>query len=127
MDRHLQTPNFKTPPFAEYTSGHSTFSMAAATVLKQFMGSDAYGACATFPPGWSKVEPGIVPAHEVELCWDTFSTAAEEAGMSRLYGGIHFRQANEEGLAMGRKIGQQVWLKAQQYFEGTIAFPIASN
>ena len=122
-----QPSNFQTPPFAEYVSGHSTFSMAAATVLKHFAGSDRYGACATFPPGWSKVEPGIAPAREVQLCWDTFSSAAEEAGISRLYGGIHFRQANEEGLAMGRKIGEQVWMKAQQYFQGTMALPLASN
>lgn len=122
-----QTPNFKTPPFAEYVSGHSTFSSASATVLKLFQGSDEYGACATFPPGWSKVEPGIAPENEVELCWDTFTAAAEEAGMSRLYGGIHFRQANEEGLAMGRKIGQQVFEKAQEYFQGTITSELASN
>lgn len=122
-----QPSNFQTPPFAEYVSGHSTFSMAAATVLEQFAGSDRYGACATFPAGWSKVEPGIAPAREVELCWDTFSSAAEEAGISRLYGGIHFRQANEEGLAMGRKIAEQVWMKAQQYFQGTMAPPLASN
>jgi hypothetical protein len=111
-----QVPTFRTPPFAEYVSGHSTFSMAAATVLQRFLGSDAYGACATFPPGWSRVEPGEVPASEVELCWSTFTEAAEEAGASRLYGGIHFRQGNEAGLVLGRQVGRQVWERAQQYF-----------
>lgn len=114
-----QVATFRTPPFAEYVSGHSTFSAAAATVLSRHFGSDAYGACATFPPGWSRVEPGVVPAEAVELCWDTFSSAAEEAGASRLYGGIHFRQGNEAGLAMGRSIGEQVWRRAQRYFDGT--------
>jgi hypothetical protein len=113
-----QVPTFRTPPFAEYVSGHSTFSMAAATVIQQFTGSDEYGVCETFPPGWSRVEPGLVPAHQVELCWDTFTAAAEEAGMSRLYGGIHFRQGNEAGLTLGRQVGRVVWAKARSYFAG---------
>jgi hypothetical protein len=113
-----QIATFRTPPFAEYVSGHSTFSTAAATVLRLFLGTDAFGACATLPPGWSKAEPGVVPARAVELCWDTFSDAAEEAGLSRIYGGIHFRQGNEEGLILGRKVGNEVWRKAQTYFAG---------
>lgn len=113
-----QVASFRTPPFAEYVSGHSTFSAAAATVLKRYFGSDVYGACATFAAGSSRVEPGVAPAEAVELCWDTFSSAAEEAGVSRLYGGIHFRQGNEAGLAMGRGIGEQVWRTARRYFEG---------
>ena len=111
-----QVPTFRTPPFAEYVSGHSTFSTAAAEVLRRFTGSDAYGECETFPPGWSRVEPGVVPATEVTLCWPTFTAAAEEAGVSRLYGGIHFRQGNEAGLVLGRQVGQQVWDVAQEYF-----------
>jgi membrane-associated phospholipid phosphatase len=113
-----QVPTFRTPPFAEYVSGHSTFSAAGATVLRRFLGTDVYGACATIPAGSSKVEPGVVPAQAMELCWDTFSSAAEEAGISRLYGGIHFRQGNEEGLILGRHIGEEVWRKAQTYFDG---------
>lgn len=77
-----------------------------------------YGDCATFPPGWTKAEPGVAPAHEVRLCWPTFTWAAEEAGMSRLYGGIHFRMGNEQSLRLGRRIGEQVWAKAVWYFEG---------
>jgi hypothetical protein len=114
-----QVASFRTPPFAEYVSGHSTFSAAAATVLRRYFGSDAYGECASFAPGWSRVEPGIVPARAVELCWETFSSAAEEAGVSRLYGGIHFRQGNEAGLTMGRSIGEQVWRTAGRYFDGS--------
>ena len=121
-----QVATFTTPPFAEYVSGHSSFSMAAATVLKRYLGSDEYGQCETFPPGWSKVEPGFAPADEVVLCWDTFTEAAEEAGLSRLYGGIHFSEGNEEGLRLGRKVGQQVWEKAQEYFGGTAA-PLAAR
>jgi membrane-associated phospholipid phosphatase len=114
-----QLATFRTPPFAEYVSGHSTFSAAGATVLRQFLGNDTFGACATIPAGSSSVEPGSVPAHAVTLCWPTFSAAAEEAGISRLYGGIHFRQANEEGLLLGRHVGGAVWRKAQTYFDGS--------
>lgn len=122
-----QVPTFRTPPFAEYVSGHSTFSTAAAEVLQRFTGSDAYGACEVIPPGWSRVEPGVVPAEVVELCWATFTKAAEEAGASRLYGGIHFRQGNEAGLMLGRQVGQRVWEHAQGYFDGTAGAPLASN
>ncbi|MGD2069466.1 MAG: vanadium-dependent haloperoxidase [Gemmatimonadota bacterium] len=113
-----QRADFRTPPFAEYTSGHSGFSMAAATVLRRFTGSDAYGDCASFPAGWTKAEPGLAPASEVTLCWPTFTAAAEEAGMSRLYGGIHFRRGNEASLTMGALIGERVWDVARGYFTG---------
>jgi hypothetical protein len=120
-----QVSTFRTPPFAEYVSGHSTFSAAGATVLRRFLGTDSYGACVTIPAGSSKVEPGVVPAQAMELCWDTFWSAAEEAGISRLYGGIHFRQGNEEGLILGRHIGEEVWLKAQTYFDGRASTMVA--
>jgi hypothetical protein len=45
--------------------------------------------------------------------------AADEAGLSRRYGGIHFQQADLESRRMGRQIGQHVWRKAQEYFTGT--------
>ena len=118
-----QVASFRTPPFAEYVSGHSTFSAASATVLRLFTGSDTYGDCATFPTGASKVEPGLVPAQPVTLCWKTFTEAAQEAGISRLYGGIHFRQGNLEGQRIGRLVGEQVWATASRYFNGT-ASPI---
>jgi hypothetical protein len=114
-----QPTNFYTPPFAEYTSGHSAFSMSSATVLRLFTGSDAYGECATVPAGWSKVEPGLVPARPVTLCWDTFTAAAEEAGMSRLYGGIHFRMGNTVSLVLGEKVGWRVWETARALFAGS--------
>ena len=120
-----QVSTFRTPPFAEYVSGHSAFSAAGATVLRRFLGTDSYGACVTIPAGWSKVEPGLVPAQSMELCWDTFWNAAEEAGASRLYGGIHFRQGNEEGLILGRRVGEEVWRKAQTYFDGRAGAVVA--
>lgn len=108
-----------TPAFPEFSSGHSAFSAAGAEILKSFTGSDTFGNSVTKKAGTSPVEPGAVPATDVTLSWDTFSAAADQAGMSRRYGGIHFREGDLQSRAMGRKIGAQAWLKAQQYFAGT--------
>jgi hypothetical protein len=107
-----------TPPFAEYVSGHSTFSAASAEVLKRFTGSDAFGASVTIPAGSSPVETGV-PAQAVTLAWRTFTEAADEAGVSRRYGGIHFEAGDVEARGLGRRIGARVWEKAESYFEGT--------
>ncbi|MEO1394389.1 MAG: DUF6851 domain-containing protein [Cyanobacteria bacterium J06634_5] len=112
-----QDVTFLTPPFAEYVSGHSTFSAAAAEVLLQYTGSDAFGLCHTEPTGSSTFESNT-PDTEVELCWDTFTAAADEAGLSRLYGGIHFKDGDINGRAMGREIGNSVWAKSQYYING---------
>jgi hypothetical protein len=114
-----QPVTFVTPPFSEYVSGHSTFSAASAEILKSFTGSDAFGHSVTIRAGSSVVEPGVVPSRDVVLRWATFTDAADEAGISRRYGGIHFRDADIEGRAMGRAIGRLVWSRAVGYFNGT--------
>ena len=114
-----QALTFVTPPFAEYVSGHSTFSAAAAEILERFTGSDRFGASVTIPAGWSRVEPGAVPARDLTLHWPTFSAAADEAGISRLYGGIHFRDGDLNGRIAGRQVGELVWNKAQSLFAGS--------
>jgi len=107
------------PAFPEFSSGHSAFSSAGAEVLRSFTGSDTFGASVTFKAGSSRVEPTAAPATDVTLAWPTFSDAADQAGMSRRYGGIHFREGDLQSRAMGRKIGAQAWAKAQTYFNGT--------
>jgi hypothetical protein len=86
-----------TPPFPDYVSGHSTFSGAAATVLALFFGTNeiAFTATSDFLPG-------------VTRDFDRFTDAAAEAALSRLYGGIHYRSANEDGLRAGVSIGAWV-------------------
>jgi hypothetical protein len=107
-----------TPPFAEYTSGHSAFSAASARVLRIFTGRPLLNASHTFVAGSSSIEPGATPASDLTLSWRTFDEAADEAGMSRRHGGIHFRQADLESRRMGRQIADRVWHKAQAYFRG---------
>ena len=114
-----QTPESDlSPPFAEYVSGHSTFSTAGAEVLKQFTGSDEFGASVFFPPGTSRFETGLTPQNNITLTWDTFSDAADESGISRLYGGIHFVEGDLNGRALGREVGNAVYAQAQFYING---------
>jgi hypothetical protein len=108
-----------TPSFPEYISGHSTFSAAAAEILKSFTGEDKFGASYTAPAGTSRIEPGLVPKNDITLKWETFTQAADEAGMSRRYGGIHFENGDLDGRAAGRLAGAQAWQKALTYFNGT--------
>src|SRR5262249_45106801 len=89
-----QSASSPTPPFPDYVPGHSAYSAAAATILARWTGSDRFDYSVTLPKGSSKIEPGITPAGPVRLHWDTFTNAANEAGMSRRYGGIHFRAAD---------------------------------
>lgn len=113
-----QGATFPTPPFAEHVSGHSTYSAAAAEVLLLFTGSDEFGGTQLIRAGSSPVEPGVTPAQDVMLVWPTFSDAADEAGMSRRYGGIHFERADVEGRAIGREVGTMVFKEASLYWTG---------
>ena len=115
----FQSPTFITPPFPEFPSGHSTFSAAAAEVLKRFTGSDHLGFSVNFLKGSSALEPGITPANDVSMTFNTCSDAAEAAGLSRRYGGIHFVTGDLQGRQMGRSVGGVVWNKAQGYINGT--------
>lgn len=113
-----QLRTFPTPPFPEFISGHSTFSAAGAAVLRLFTGSDAFGDSVTFPAGSSKIEPGITPSHAITLRWETFTDAANQAGISRRYGGIHFKAADLTGRAVGQIVGDEVYSKAERLWRG---------
>jgi hypothetical protein len=116
----FQPATFPTPPFPGFTSGHSNFSAAGAEVLRLFTGSDQFGASVTLAAGSSRAEPGITPADDVTLSWKAFSDAADQAGLSRRYGGIHIEEDDLRGRATGRICGRQAWANAQTYFKGTV-------
>lgn len=120
----FQPTSFPTPPFAEYSSGHSNFSAAGAEILRLFTGSDRFGHSVTVPRGSSRVEPGLVPSRDVTLTWQTFSDAAAEAGMSRRYGGIHFAQGDLDARATGRAAARKCWATAETYFDGRDPRPV---
>jgi hypothetical protein len=123
IDGALWTPyqltTFPTPPIAEYVSGHSTFSAAAGAVLRGFTHGDRFGASYTKPAKSMAVEPGL-PAADLTLSWATFTEAVDQAGQSRIYGGIHFDNANVAGKQLGDKVGVQALAKARAYWEGTV-------
>lgn len=117
-----QKDTFVSPAFAGYVSGHSTFSRAAAEVLTKYTGSPYFpGGLGehSAPAGSLTVEGG--PTTDVELQWATYYDAADQAGMSRIFGGIHIRPDDFAGRRMGSVCGKDAWALAQRYFDGTVA------
>lgn len=100
---------FVCPPFPSYISGHSTVSGACSRVLELYTGSDEFGEEVTLLPG-AMTEPGITQ-DSIVLKFTTFSETAEMAGQSRVLGGYHIQCENQEGLSMGRKVGEKAWDK----------------
>ena len=124
-----QKNNFVTPPFAAYISGHSTYSRSAAEVLTGITGSAYFPgglATRTFPANaFLSFEQG--PSQNLQLQWATYYDAADEAGISRLYGGIHIQSDDLTGRVLGSRIGKTAWAKAQKYFRGQVSCPADFN
>ena len=104
----LFDPNWKTvittPPHPDFTSAHAVVGATIAGVLQGFTGSDCFG------DSYTDKESGIT------LSWETFSDAAFEAGMSRLYAGIHTNDAFRVGNWQGKHVGRVVWKKLKHLF-----------
>jgi hypothetical protein len=109
-----QLETFVTPAFPGYVSGHSTFSAAAAEVLTQITGSPFFpGGLSqqSFPANtFLSFEKG--PTQPVTLQWATYYDAADQAGLSRLYGGIHVPVDDFNGRILGRQLGSNAEAKA---------------
>jgi len=115
-----QKATFVTPAFPGFVSGHSTFSRAAAEVLTAATGSPYFPGGMferTFAPGYLKFESG--PSKPVTLEWATYYDAADQAGVSRIYGGIHIPADDFAGRRLGSRIGKAAWGLAERYFAGT--------
>jgi hypothetical protein len=114
-----QEPTFVTPPFAGYVSGHSTFSRAAAEILKSLTGSDF------FPEGIGSykidgdnrfIKFERTPEKTLSLEWATFEDAANQSAMSRIWGGIHPPFDDIPGREIGLKVAIDVFSKAKDLF-----------
>lgn len=103
-------PILQTPPFPEYTSGHSVVSGAAGTAL-----TDIFGDNFAFD------DDTEVPYGLPERSFESFNKAADEAAISRMYGGIHYRAAVEVGVGQGRKIGRLLLNKVKMLNEDALA------
>jgi len=116
-----QRRTFVTPAFPGFISGHSTFSRAAAQALADLTGSEYFPGGlgeVTFPANnYLVFEDG--PTQDITLQWATYYDAADQAGQSRLWGGIHIEPDDFIGRALGSLVGHDAYLKARTYFEGT--------
>jgi hypothetical protein len=116
-----QLPTFVTPSFQGFASGHSTFSRAAAEVLTGFTGSEYFpGGISgyTIKAGSLKNEHG--PTTDVRLEWATYFDAADQAGQSRLFGGIHIQADDFNGRVIGAQCGKEALALAERYYAGAV-------
>jgi hypothetical protein len=115
-----QRRTFVTPPFPGWVSGHSTYSRAGAEVLAAFTGSPYFpGGLGEYvvPRGFLQFEHG--PTTDVPLQWARYDDAADQAGISRRWGGIHPWYDDYAGRRLGEQIGTQAFAHATPYFDGT--------
>ena len=117
----FQRKTFNTPAFPGYISGHSTFSRAAAEALTLLTGSP------NFPGGFghhtiqaNSMQIDLGPSQNVDLQWCTYYDAADQAGQSRRWGGIHPYEDDFDGRVIGSQAGISAFTKAEKFWTGTI-------
>jgi hypothetical protein len=116
-----QLPTFVTPSFPGYASGHSSFSRAAAEVMAAFTGNEYFPGGVggyTIKAGSLKFEKG--PTTDIHLEWATYFDASDQAGQSRLWGGIHVQVDDFNGRRIGAVCGKSAWALAQRYYAGQV-------
>lgn len=130
-----QELNFVTPPFPDFVSGHSTFSMSSAKILCYLLGTDTINLntpvitndiisllspvitkSVNFSlnnififPHTSLIESSNVPSTSINLNWNCWTDMARSSGKSRIYGGIHIESSNQGGLYLGSMVADKVW------------------
>ena len=114
-----QKKTFVTPGFPGYISGHSTFSRSAAEVMTAVTGSK------WFPHGLGTYTlPGLVneagPTQPVTLQWASYFDAADQVGLSRIWGGIHPPADDIAGRHVGSEVGRSAWALAEKFYNGTV-------
>jgi hypothetical protein len=114
-----QKKTFVTPAFPGYISGHSTFSRSAAEAMTAYTGSK------WFPHGLGTYTlPSLVnevgPTQPVTLQWASYYDAADQVGLSRIWGGIHPPADDFSGRRVGSQVGTNVWALAQKFFDGSV-------
>lgn len=115
-----QKKTFVTPAFPGYISGHSTFSRSAAEAMTGFTGTE------WFPHGLGTyLLPSLVnemgPSQPVTLQWASYYDAADQVGLSRIWGGIHPPADDVSGRVVGSQVGQSAWNLARKFFDGSVA------
>jgi hypothetical protein len=114
-----QQATFVTPSFQGYISGHSTFSRAAAEVLTGITGSEYFpGGLTQWTVKAATFRFDVGPSTDVALEWATYYDAADQAGQSRLFGGIHVQADDFTGRVLGSTCGKDAWAFAQRVYAG---------
>ena len=109
-------PYLPTPPFPGYISGHSAFTAAWARAMELAIGKPDFDFKTTVRHLYVEQRELAEP---VTLSYPTFAAAAEAAGISRIWAGVHWPADNERGLELGREVGESVWRRAEQFVLGT--------
>lgn len=116
----FQRSTFVTPAFPGYFSGHSTFSRSAAEIMTSFTGSKWFpNGLGSYTINHLAFEAG--PTQPVTLQWASYYDAADQAGLSRISGGIHPPADDLTGRRIGSQVGTNTWALARKYFEGSIS------
>lgn len=115
-----QRTTFVTPAFPGFISGHSTFSRAGAEVLADLTGSEFFpgGLMEYVVPRNAGLQFELGPTVDVHLQWATYFDAADQAGQSRLWGGIHIEPDDFVGRRLGQQVGRDAVAKARGLFAG---------
>jgi len=115
-----QRKTFVTPPFPGYISGHSTFSRSAAEIMTAFTGSKWFpNGLGSYTITHLAFEAG--PTQPVTLQWASYYDAADQVGLSRIWGGIHPPVDDFTGRRVGAEVGKTVWELARRFFDGSVA------
>ncbi len=118
----FQRKTFNTPAFPGYISGHSAFSRAAAEALTLYTGSKYFPGgfySHTIAANSMQIDKG--PSEDVELQWCSYFDAADQAGQSRVWGGIHVKEDDYHGREVGSIAGIAAYTLAEKYWRGTVA------
>lgn len=102
----------------EYPSGSASFCAAVAQVGRRLYGTDKLNMSWTFAKGSSLIEPGITPAADITLRWDTWTDYVRDCGLSRVWGGVHFMPAVEAGWDIGERVGDLAYAYVQSHIKG---------
>lgn len=105
----------------EYPSGSSSIITAYAEAAKLFLGSDEIPIEVPAPKGSSLVEPGITPAEDLTLRFNTWTEFSDAARQSRVWSGVHFPASTQEGAEFGKEVARRAYEFVQRHINGTVA------
>ncbi|MHA4819486.1 vanadium-dependent haloperoxidase [Streptomyces aculeolatus] len=104
----------------EYPSGSTTICAAQAQAARRYFDDDTLDWRQPIPAGSSVVEPGITPAEDVEFHWPTWTDYNRDCGISRLWGGVHFRKTTERSIVFGEQFGDLAHAYVQRHINGDV-------